>query len=519
MEFSTFMHFNVDTSWVPPAAFWNNPPWDVNPTYHNCEPSNTGTSHDHQTQGTWPCLNASIFNPIDLDPDSWMQAVTAMGAKEICLTAKHGGGFTLWPSEYTPYGVHASMHWRDGKGDVLREFAAAARRHDVRICYYLNPLTDGYLTQVAKVNASEYERRERGMLREVLSPGSPYGPVHRLWLDGVPTNDLFRPPPLDKDYHAYYDRIFAYARSLSPQTLLTPYRGDVCSPIGSSLYTNDGPAANGTNSSECTLPNTMGKYFHPIEHHGITMQMGPDGNTDLQPTYWFWHTRGGCPPNASNPCPWVGHGNASRLFEGYLATVGRGGVLNLNSPPTANGLYEPSVVKVMKDLGTAINDTFHKSVVATPFDQDISAPCTTGIVELDVPAAAPFDYIMAMEDLSQGQRIANYSLDFQRVGSPHWETLVPPVLANNTITNAGSGSGTGSGIAHKANVRDRPDGHDPRDSFIGHKRIDIPVVDTHSIAVSRVRFNCLGLLPTVEANDAKVHLRSLSLHRKKVPWQ
>ena len=56
--------------------------------------------------------------------------------------------------------------------------------------------------------------------------------------------------------------------------------------------------------------------FHPTEMHGITIQEGPDGNTDAFPTYWFWHPWA-CATNISG-CPWVGHGNASRIFDSYL---------------------------------------------------------------------------------------------------------------------------------------------------------------------------------------------------------
>ena len=50
----------------------------------------------------------------------------AFGASEVCITAHHEGGFTLWPSNHSTYGV-ASSSWKGGKGDVLKEFAAAAR--------------------------------------------------------------------------------------------------------------------------------------------------------------------------------------------------------------------------------------------------------------------------------------------------------------------------------------------------------------------------------------------------------
>ena len=76
------------------------------------------------------------------------------------------------------------MNWRGGQGDVLKEFVAAAKRWNIAVCYYINPLDDGYLTQIANVSAREFETRQKGMLTELLAPGSQYGPVHRLWFDG-----------------------------------------------------------------------------------------------------------------------------------------------------------------------------------------------------------------------------------------------------------------------------------------------------------------------------------------------
>jgi hypothetical protein len=84
---------------------------------------------------------------------------------------------------------------------------------------------------------------------------------------------------------------------------LAAYRGDVCTSVGS-LYTNDGPPPNASDSSECLPASETGKYFHPTEMHGVTMQEGPDGNSPLRPTYWFWHDWA-CAGNVSG-CPWVG---------------------------------------------------------------------------------------------------------------------------------------------------------------------------------------------------------------------
>lgn len=166
----------------------------------------------------------------------------------------------------------------------------------------------------------------------------------------------------------------------------------------------------------------------------------------------------------------------------------------MNIPPERTGQMNASVFEVMKEAGKALNDTFGTSVAASKGSGD----CTEGVLEMILPANSQFDYVVSMEDLSMGQRIANYSIDFQRQGSTTWETLVPPV------------------IKKKKQVGDRPDGHDPRDSYVGHKRIDFPIVKTSgpdAIDIARVRFNCIRALET------PIHLRSFKLHKKTVPWE
>jgi len=105
-----------------------------------------------------------------------------------------------------------------------------------------------------------------------------------------------------------------------------------------------------------------------------------------------------------------------------------------------------------------------------------------------------------MEDLAHGQRIANYSFDYQAVGSDVWEVLVPAVVPNATA------------------LGDRPDGHDPRDSHVGHKRVDRPVPATGAragagVKVARVRFNCLA------AYEEPIYVRSIELRERQVPWE
>ena len=87
----------------------------------------------------------TLFNPTSLDTDQWARSAAAMGAKEICLSVAHEGGFALWPSTVlASYSVRASP-WRSGKGDVVKDFVASCRSHGIKPCFYLAPPANGYL--------------------------------------------------------------------------------------------------------------------------------------------------------------------------------------------------------------------------------------------------------------------------------------------------------------------------------------------------------------------------------------
>ena len=127
----------------------------------------------------------------------------------------------------------------------------------------------------------------------------------------------------------------------------------------------------------------------------------------------------------------------------------------MNIPPERTGQMNASVFEVMRETGQALNDTFHKNVaIVAP----VPGKCTTGVAQLTVPAGAEFDYIVSAEDMRMGARFANYSIEYTTDGSL-WKILVPPCPPK----------GCGAPSPDKQ-LGDRPDGHDPRDSHIGHKR-------------------------------------------------
>jgi len=82
--------------------------------------------------------NPEIFNPAKLDVEQWVTTANSAGLKELLLTAKHHDGFCLWPSKYTEHSIKNSLY-KNGNGDIVREFVDACKKHGLKVGLYLSP--------------------------------------------------------------------------------------------------------------------------------------------------------------------------------------------------------------------------------------------------------------------------------------------------------------------------------------------------------------------------------------------
>ena len=57
----------------------------------------------------------------------------ALGAKEVCLTAHHTGGFALFQTDHTNYSIRQSPY-KAGKGDIVKEFTDSCRAYNITPC-------------------------------------------------------------------------------------------------------------------------------------------------------------------------------------------------------------------------------------------------------------------------------------------------------------------------------------------------------------------------------------------------
>ncbi len=142
------------------------------------------------------------FNPVHLDCENWAKAVKAGGAKYGILVCKHHDGFANWPSKYTEYCIK-NTPFMDGKGDVVKAFTDAFRKHGLKIGLYYSPAEFGYRTKTSE----EYDDYFINQISELLTN---YGKIDYLWFDGCGSEN-----------HEYdKKRIISHIRSLQKDILI-----------------------------------------------------------------------------------------------------------------------------------------------------------------------------------------------------------------------------------------------------------------------------------------------------------
>jgi|EP01046_Picozoa_sp_COSAG06_P008571 alpha-L-fucosidase len=113
-ELSMFMHYSICT--------YND----------GCDGGQQDCNFEGKEQ-PWP---ASSFDPTGLDTEQWAETARDLGANQVCLTVHHTGGFALWPTNSTAYGVKESPFFARTGRDIVAEFVASMRKHGIEPCFY-----------------------------------------------------------------------------------------------------------------------------------------------------------------------------------------------------------------------------------------------------------------------------------------------------------------------------------------------------------------------------------------------
>jgi alpha-L-fucosidase len=341
----------------------------------------------------------SLFNPTNLDAGEWVAALKQAGFRQAKLVVKHTTGFCLWPSAYTDYSVKNSP-WKNGQGDVVRDFSDAMHAAGMRVAFYLSPLDDHYPS-----SSPNYETYFRNQLTELLTN---YGPVYEIEFNGYQA-----PTSLD------WTGIAELAHRLQPGILV--YTGGQIATTGADvryLGTQSGQASRAT-SSIADVPNGgPSNVWYPA--------LGPLSDRGLNT--WFWH------PNNSVI-------SLATLEATYFSTVGMNTTLIFNVPPANTGQFDTPDLDLLSQFAAWYGALYATNLVhaqpaaadstwanpgfeaAKAVDGDLctywaaAAGQRTGRLEVTPPVTVTFDVISIREPIELGERTTGYHVELKQNGS------------------------------------------------------------------------------------------------------
>ncbi|MBA3685396.1 MAG: alpha-L-fucosidase [Planctomycetes bacterium] len=318
------------------------------------------------SDGTLP---ASGFNPTDLDCADWASAAKAAGANYAILTAKHHDGFCLWPTATTAYSV-ASSPWREGRGDVVREFVDACRAHGIAPGLYLSPWDRNAACYPDPAAYDDFYCRQ---LEELCTR---YGDLFELWFDGAGSEGRVYDWP----------RIMAVAKRHQPRAMVFNMGAPTIRWVGN----EDGLASDPV---VYAVRDTLASAF------------GKDAGASFDAAHWL-------PPECDVPIRrnwfWqdddlVSLKSVDELLAIWYRSIGLGANLLLNVPPDRRGRLDPDDRARLLSWAQEVRARF-----ARPLEATLARDGASTLI--DFGGEVEFDHLWLEEDLLGGQRIDGFSL-------------------------------------------------------------------------------------------------------------
>lgn len=290
-----------------------------------------------------------IFNPSDFSADQIVAAAKAGGFKGLIFVSKHHDGFCLWPTATTPYNISKSP-WKNGKGDMVGEFARATKAQGLKFGVYCSP----WDRNNPQYGSYEYVKTYRAQLKELYTR---YGPLFMSWHDGANGGDGYyggkkETRSIDRSTYYGWDTTWSQlTRKLQPMANIFSDAGWDVRWVGNEDGAAEGeswatftprPAPGGTkvgpgmvDYSESPMGTKNGKYWMPAECD-VALRPG-----------WFYH------PDQDDKVK-----TPEKLFDLYLKSVGRGGCLDLGLSPDKRGRLHDNDVASLKAFGALVKSSF-----------------------------------------------------------------------------------------------------------------------------------------------------------------
>jgi alpha-L-fucosidase len=359
------------------------------------------------------------FAPSALDARQWARVAKEAGMKGLIITAKHHDGFVLWPSAYTEHSVKNSP-WRDGKGDLIREFVDACREYGLKVGIYYSPWDRNH----PDYGKPEYITYMRNQLTELMSN---YGELFEVWFDGANGGTGWygganEERVVDKLTYYNWPSMHALVRELQP---------------GAMLFSDAGPDVRWVgNEHGFAYPTTWSNLMRDSVYAG--MPEYSDKWATGQPNGSHWVP---AEADVSIRPGWYYHAyedhkvkTLPELLEIYYQSIGQNSSLLINFPVDTRGLIPDSDVEVIQELAAKIKQDFSTNLasgailkassirgeafsVSHLLDQNYNSYWTpagnqqAATVEVDFGKKIEFNRLLLQEYVNLGQRVSAFSIE------------------------------------------------------------------------------------------------------------
>lgn len=348
----------------------------------------------------------SLFNPTEADCRQWIRTIKNAGFKTAVLTAKHHDGFCLWPSKYTEHTV-ANSPYKNGRGDLVREFTDACRAYGVRPGIYLSP----WDRNAPFWGQDAYNDYYVGQLTELLTN---YGDIYEVWWDGAGSSET------------RYDwgRWACTVRDLQPKAVIFGGLGAV--PYADLRWVGN---ESGFAGEGCFMTVQEADLNDPERKARAQTYGTPDGDRfmpaevdiSIRPG-WFYHAE----QDALVRTP-------ANLVKYWFTSVGRNALMMLNLPPDRRGLVHEADAASLREFSDVLAQAFAVNLakggvcsassvragcepenMLTDCDGAFYAAadgCTAPVIEIQLPKAQAFNCFLIREVIELGQRVRGFKLE------------------------------------------------------------------------------------------------------------
>ena len=367
-----------------------------------------GKKYNQAENRITPIYDINMFNPEQYDTDQWIRSVKEMGAKVAILTATHETGFALYQSDVNPYCMKA-LKWKDGKGDVVRDFVNSCRKYGVKPGIYIGIRWNSFLgvydfmmpkdgTKFQENRQAFYNKMCEGMTEELMSR---YGDLAIVWYDGGGHGPELGGADILPIVEKYQKNIIFYHNSQRADmrwggsesgTVPYPCWGTYPFPYS---HSKNQEVVNRNNFQLLKTGDPDGDYYMPAMSDAPLR--GYNGRHE-----WFWE-----PGDESHVFP------LENLMNMYEKSVGRNTTLILGLTPDDRGLI-PSVDSLrLAEFGRAINAEY-----GTPY-KTVSGEGNKYEIRMKSPVKV--SHLIIQEDIKYGERVRSYQVE-GKVGGK-WQKL------------------------------------------------------------------------------------------------